>query len=343
MYRCTYPWTHFSLLPTRISPCCNLHIDHSAAIGTPADLLAAINAPDMVRLRQKLLDGETQGTPCEHCRIANTTLPASGPYARARAALRNKTAVLDYIVPVLAFFSSYKCNLRCIMCCSKGNHFSDQQTIHVDYSQLFDSITPNETALLVFCGGGEIFYTQSGRDILTAISRARHLDTVHKELTTNGLLLHNHRDLLSTIRNIEYNISIDGAGQDYENIRSGARWDSVRENVDLLCDIAQTKPDITIKVSCLIMRSSLHSILDLTAFCIKRALRMHLSYVQYEATEDLSAFTDDELGTLGRIISELQRLQPQHPTVLSKQTLDDIDAVLQTHLANRQNAGPCPR
>ena len=138
-----------------------------------------------------------------------------------------------------------ECNLKCRYC---GPHFSNQwaremeiklDTVHTNIDDYLDQLLTDDLDVLYFTGG-EPFISRDHWNILQRLVDENKSKTVsliyNSNLTTLKFKQLDIFDLWSKFKSVYINASIDQKGALFENIRSGANWNTVEENLFKLRD-----------------------------------------------------------------------------------------------------------
>ncbi|WDP89743.1 MAG: hypothetical protein HUN04_08480 [Desulfobacter sp.] len=114
--------------------------------------------------------------------------------------------------------------------------------------------------------GGEPLLTGEFGFALEYFSRHR-INTVILEVTTNGILLNQFFDSLErcNLRKMRFTISVDGVGRAYEEIRKGASWERLNENLALLSELVGGRAGWDVEIHSLVMRSTLSHMEDVVS------------------------------------------------------------------------------
>lgn len=271
-FTCVNPWSALRLqLNGGHAPCCVTSFCSTRLFPkSKEEMMRLFNSPEMVELREKLLKNDLRGTPCLHC-VGNVNFgkrdfshfDASSPHVQhAERAYREGHTVLDYTPLCLSFISNLSCNLQCVMCTQSRPSRNGVRSVYPmeNFIALLDSIDIDKVQEIAI-GGGETLWSAKGRDFLDYFAKRRPEKT-RLSLSTNGVLLHRHTEQLLSLPQVTLTISIEGVGDSYEYIRTGAKWKTISENV-LRLAMLRRHPGMRIQIASILMRSSLESVAKL--------------------------------------------------------------------------------
>lgn len=150
-----------------------------------------------------------------------------------------------------------ECNLKCRYC---GPHFSNQwaqemeiklDTVHTNIDEYLDQILTDDLNQLYFTGG-EPFISRDHWNILQRLINDNRSESVlllyNSNLTT---LKFKQLDIFSIWKKFKFvhvNASIDQQGDLFENIRSGAKWETVEQNLFKLRDTISVNVEIVVSI-----------------------------------------------------------------------------------------------
>jgi len=150
-----------------------------------------------------------------------------------------------------------ECNLKCRYC---GPHFSNQwaremelelDTVHTNIDDYLDHLLTDELEQLYFTGG-EPFISRDHWNILKRLvddNKSKSVSLLYNSnLTTLKFKQLDIFDLWSKFKSVHVNASIDQKGELFENIRSGANWNTVEENLLKLKNKVSLSVEIVISI-----------------------------------------------------------------------------------------------
>ncbi|MDD5020542.1 MAG: radical SAM protein [Endomicrobiaceae bacterium] len=155
------------------------------------------------------------------------------------------------------------CDLNCIMC-----YQNKEVEKNID-KKLVDIVLNNLQYLeKIVWQGGEVLILPYFKDILL---KTLQFPRIHQVITSNFQNV--SQDIIELIskNNIQLTISIDGAvKKTYENIRMGASFDKLKENLKKLNKyIVEYKSKMTLQINFLIMKNNYKEISDIVDFAYK--------------------------------------------------------------------------
>jgi|GEM_PF-1725012 len=333
--QCPAPWTSLILSAGTYGPCCLYRLENEAHLypRTEPELLAVFNSEKMKELRQRLVDGNVAGTPCEKCLVRSEEFNVvdlsdefreTPLFGKWKNAYTNKKVELDYVPLSMSMGTSPKCNLRCIMCVS-----NDQTTDTDIYNRDF---FPGDEfrALLDGCegvgrlsfSGGEPFLDKDFLKFLEGAIEEYEDCTFH--IVTNGFYLKKYMDLISRIKNLDLMVSIDGFEESYEKIRKGGTWAALNGNLLALKDVADTKNRWKVRVNSLVMKTSLPDLGRLIGYVASLGFSHQFSAIRGNLPEEnIFSFTrlfdeiPDWLSHMDKAVEAMQGVNKKQAKVLA--------------------------
>lgn len=146
---------------------------------------------------------------------------------------RNKDYSVKHSPDTVVLEVNNTCNLNCVMCQTQS---SKRQKGEMSV-ELFEKSASQVSSLGVKSVSihtiGEPFLAKNFRDILSCLRKNR----LKLVITTNGLLIHKHIDVIKAFPDVISRItfSIDGATKKtYENLRKGGSFDKLMSNLELV-------------------------------------------------------------------------------------------------------------
>ncbi|WP_029896175.1 radical SAM protein [Desulfohalovibrio reitneri] len=272
---CVAPWENIIVAENRYRPCCRIMAGvYRQPPSNEAELLEVFNSPFMRDLRRRLATGDVKGTACQSCIRAELHYPELADYSRLTAPLLRERveAVREAIAqgreemeqpPLnLALSLPGVCNIRCKMCTvhsdarrgkpRKGNVF-------VPHAKSLIASLQKRGIPMLTVAGGEPLFTPATLEIMDFAARELHPQTI-LSTTTNGKLLDKHMDLLRRFDHLDVNVSVDGHGQAYEEVRVGETWEHILANLRLLSQEAAERPGWRIATRTVLMRTTIPSL-----------------------------------------------------------------------------------
>ncbi|MCP4599580.1 MAG: radical SAM protein [Proteobacteria bacterium] len=279
--QCTEPWHVLHLGNNGIfRPCCNLVFESDITPSSKEDVSRIFNSLQMVYLRKQLSTNDIRNPVCQKC-LSGEILPGPTntkelgsiykdfPEAKAKVqgAMERGDAFLDYLPLKYGIAISYACNLKCIMCVQ--SYINDSRMFKrypiEGLIRALREIGGSNIAVLDVVGG-EPFNNKDGLELLDFCKDPMFKNT-KISVSTNGLNIDKHIDLIKDIEKISIAFSIEGTGPIYENIRIGSNWEKLADNYKMLWDLRKEKEGLTVfAVMSIIMRSSIPGLADLVEF-----------------------------------------------------------------------------
>lgn len=191
-----------------------------------------------------------------------------------------------------------KCNLRCIMCGVPHDNLNYSLT-DKEIDEIIE-IIPYLNVLTL--QGGEVFFDQRINKILDAARK----NNVCTKIITNGILL--NENIIEKLVNMNINliISIDSCNkQNYEQIRVGAKFDKLIDNINLLNEYkSKYKSNINLTLAMVVMKRNYKEIEDIIHFANKYNFsEITLSQIYGNLAGDQQNFFDFDVDL--NIIKEL--------------------------------------
>lgn len=153
---------------------------------------------------------------------------------------------------------TFKCNLKCIMCC---NGYDTEYELD---DQLYEYLVDNMKYLeRVIWKGGEVFLYKNFFKLFDLAAKYN----VKQTIITNGLLL--NKDIIEHIckNNVSLSVSIDAVDKElYEKIRVGGRFEKLIENLTILKNIREKNKNCNYSMITVLMTLNYNKILDFVNF-----------------------------------------------------------------------------
>jgi len=275
---CALPWysMHFHS-DGSFGSCCHLTFSNNSIPTTYSELMALWNSDNLIQLRKRLISGDTKDTKCSSCydRFFTTDHDIFGMvhdlprYSKHDEAFNKyysemnkqyKDGALHLELPPLEFyiFTSELCNLKCKMC----RQNKDFNEFPVDTIESLVHEIGWEKIDRFGWVGGETLLTKDALNLLDFVSNEDVKGTCIY-ITTNGILIDRYIDAIHKIDNLFLTVSIDGKEDIYENIRVNAKWDKLKQNLDLIKSYKKNHPNWRINFNSIVMKSTLHLLKDM--------------------------------------------------------------------------------
>ncbi|WP_206613190.1 MULTISPECIES: radical SAM protein [unclassified Pseudodesulfovibrio] len=271
---CLAPWMCLILSDAGYGPCCHHKfpakkqlIDQACA--NPENLIRLFNDENLMQLRSQLLNN-TPPRNCIACIKSGYNLglediikvtKKNGMLQEYTDAIRDgiaKGRKLDGLHPVTIHLSKdAPCNLRCTFCEGAPPAPQDADSAEASFRMLFNTMDTigwdrvNE----IYFAGGEPFFNPGLTRFLNSYDWSS-LNEVSIATVSNATLLHQHFDVLKTMDRFYIRLSLDATGETYAKLRRGASWNRVEKNIRELSEIKKTKPNWTVEIHSILMKST---------------------------------------------------------------------------------------
>jgi MoaA/NifB/PqqE/SkfB family radical SAM enzyme len=145
------------------------------------------------------------------------------------------------------------CNIRCIMCWQ--DHAKPRALTGRAFAEI-EAALPYVTSFLV-TGGEPTIFKEFWR--LVEMFKATAMPEAELQLLTHGQQLKSELHRFRGIRRVSFAVNIDGPTREsYEHIRSGAKWDSLNENLEALATERLSNPLWQFNTTFLLMKSNIN-------------------------------------------------------------------------------------
>jgi len=278
--QCWLPWRMFRIMSDGdITMCCS----NRSIIGNVArhPLSEIWNSENAIQFRSLIACGKYVEAGCATCSFWYTfnnylfDFPESEFPLTAVQAQNRKIQLNEFLSgntrlassPSMLFIQpSYLCNLNCVMCNQKHVHKEANGAAAVmpglmDYIEVLDPFIEN-----IILQGGEPLLVPEILEYLEKVALGEKNHSV--TLNTNGQLFHRHEGMLSKIRRLHINFSIDAGSQEiYESIRVGGDWGKLVQNVERAVDISnKANKEWSVNIQNLIMKSNIEYVNEMVKF-----------------------------------------------------------------------------
>lgn len=174
--------------------------------------------------------------------------------------IAQKKTVLATKIRSFTITLTNRCNLSCSMCVAKKIDWEMPKEV---IKEIIEHLPYLEH---IMWQGGEVFLFDDFADILEETKVYPHIKQL---ITTNGLLL--TEDLIAKLTlqpELVLTISVDGVTRDvYENIRRGAKFDRLIENINLINSMRKRgRSNLSLHLNVTVMRSNYHQLSDFIEF-----------------------------------------------------------------------------
>lgn len=287
----------------RVGPCCQIAADYLK----PASVI-----PDPDRFS----DLRTEHAPkaCEKCvRDENDGVASYRHFFNSqKKATTNNIAFLDVR-------NTNQCNLKCRYC---GPHFSNQWARELSKSNpltetelqpWYDHLLTSDLQVIYFTGG-EPMVSHHHWQILQQLIDAGLSQGVNLMYNTNlTQLRYKQIDIFSLwdrFKSVNIMASVDAVGDVFDNIRSGASWKDVDQNLQRLLQSA-SHSRIKLSLSCVLSILNIWHLETLLSYC--KASRLPVNFIMLDGPDYLALdVIPDQLKS--RALAVIDRCQELYPS-----------------------------
>ena len=252
---CAFPWFHQQTRPDGyVAPCC---IWYETVKGY--DHRTFFHGQFMQDLREQFKK-QIPHECCSHCEY-NEKLnnPSYRDYSFVLAEKLGVTFDEPKLISQEVNFSTL-CNLKCRMCSQERSSSWIADAVAMGEQPLgllrsgwqFEQELVKDTRNLIFIGGEPMMHQQDILDTLEKWFAEQNIDKSIISITTNMTIKINERflELLTMTKETNIICSIDAVGDLNEYIRSDSSWVDIEANMQVLADLKQLHPNLSIKVNC---------------------------------------------------------------------------------------------
>jgi MoaA/NifB/PqqE/SkfB family radical SAM enzyme len=281
----------------KISPCC--FIDHTYR----KDISEIANDP--------FADLRT-GTPpvaCNKCTVAEK----NNLQSYRTIFNQKKTPAAGY--QFVDIRNSNVCNLKC-RTCYPGN--SNQWAVELGHTipiqqqdiSKYKHVLISPSTNWIYYTGGEPFINAEHWNILKELIELGYSKnitlTYNSNLTTLKFKQINILDLWKEFKSVSVMASIDAVGEKFNYIRSGADWDSVKENIVLLESYQQENKNLTLEIACTVSILNIWFVKELLEYF--KGYNVNLTDVYYPDYLSLSAIPDSLKDQAFKCVDDIEKL-----------------------------------
>jgi len=195
-------------------------------------------------------------------------------FEKVKKAYRDGVITVDYPPPELYLSHCTTCNFKCKMC---GDFAKPRPPLNVERVKNLIKEIGWKRLDRFGTSGGETLFADDGKQLLNWLCETGMEGTCFY-LTTNGSLLNYYIDKLSNLENIFMTMSVDGAGEVYEHIRSFP-WERIKANMEAISAEAAKHEHWRININSIIMRSTLPTINELIRVATDLNISIWFSYL----------------------------------------------------------------
>lgn len=239
-FYCKAPWTALFLHPSGgVKCCCSGYADWGNI--KEENIEDILNKPIVKQLRQDIIGG-VENQYCHSCREQERLSSTS------QRSYFDKFTIPDYKLQDPNLFELYSldirwnnlCNLSCVYCNEQWSTTWEKikgipinpakRPYHENILNYIKENGKNVESIIV--AGGEPMMHKQNVQLLESLNE----DVDIGFITNLTIDLKNNQvyNILKTRKNVTWSISLEGSGDAFEFIRRGAKWDKMRENLDIL-------------------------------------------------------------------------------------------------------------
>ena len=286
---CSAPWTSLHLNAKKsFGPCCHIEYKMDMIPTDKKSIMNLFNSSEFIELRKKLISNNLEGSPCLNCIDMKYTQKAYQFYnaeieffgkenltkqKQIQEAYFKKFTIVDYAPIDLLFYTSEKCNLKCIFC---TQNIASEQFPLDEFNHLLDEYESSEIDLFSFVGG-ETLLNQDSLSMIESLNNNSKFSKSLVHIVTNGLLIKKHIELLKSIKNLILIISVDGIEASYEHVRVGGSWAEFEYNLNLILEAREINKNIKLLLRSCVMNSTLHDLNKMVQYAKEREIDLYFS------------------------------------------------------------------
>ena len=325
---CLAPWMCIIFSDAAFGPCCHHKfpvkkkaIDEACA--SPENLVRLFNDENILQLRAQLLAGDPPYN-CKACIKSGYNLGLDDIVKVTKRSGRLKAytdgilegiaqgRAMDDLHPVTLHLSKdAPCNLRCTFCEGAPPTPQDTDYAEASFRSLFDTLEAigwDEVAEIYFAGG-EPFFNPGLTRFLRSFDWSA-LDEVSIATVSNATLLDRHFDVLETMDRFYIRLSLDATGETYARLRRGASWDKVERNIRALSEINRRKPNWTVEIHSILMKSTIPYIKEMARIAHELGFDFSVNSIRGNyLDENIFFFKDllDDIDWQGELAQAMER------------------------------------
>tara|TARA_B100001750_G_scaffold247924_1_gene275654 strand:- start:334 stop:1410 length:1077 start_codon:yes stop_codon:yes gene_type:complete len=316
---CPLPWIHFhAWADKKIFPCC-IATEPLFKITDEQTYEDIVNHFKYVKLRKQFLNNEQPET-CWKCfdqeRAGNESLRQE--FLRQYGDQYTDKILVNPKLKYLDIRFSNKCNLACVTC---GPSFS--QNLYTPYKKMglyveepkiqINNLVPHIKPHLLdvesaYFAGGEPLITEQILEILQYWIDNNHTPfiTVCSNLTVNLANKNSPIELLKQFKHNHFLVSLDGTNEVNKNIRLGAKFKNICNNIEILKNF-----NFTVQISPTISTLNVHNIPKLYHYINSKfdfnEKNWLINLVQSPKMFSITTLTTEEKGKIKQIFSNLPK------------------------------------
>lgn len=255
---CAYPWRHITnRLDGTVSPCCEYKELITKSDGTPfnikVDSLEEIyNSEYMESLRNDFLNGIKRDI-CNGCWNLEEVGAKSKRIRHLEYLENNKlwdtnNPTRDKLPNEYQLSLNNSCNLKCRMCGPwySSSWLKEDKEHKIFYFNAFkNQVSSSDSRFIVDVEdwipyveeievlGGEPLYSSAWYKLLELIIEKGYNKNLRIKIVTNGTIFDKEviEKWIDKFKQVDISISIDGAGKVFEYLRTNAKWNEVKDNI----------------------------------------------------------------------------------------------------------------
>jgi MoaA/NifB/PqqE/SkfB family radical SAM enzyme len=335
-YLCSNPWTTaFVWGDGRVTHCCYSNI---GAVGNIRNqTLAEIwRGKKIDKVRKRILKGKFPEAGCEYfCRVFR--------WNRYYGGLRDMPAIPeglgrleDYapdspgeFPPIIGIALDARCNLRCTHCLSSNDAPGLSGD---DIERIWEGIARAKIVRLV---NGEFSINPKALEILGRIAELPSPPRVF--LNTNGTVEPDkYLAIVDSIPSFHLKFSLEGLGEDYERVRTGAEWEIFEKHLMQAKGVFDAKEkegkDWKLFLNFCVMRSNFDKIPVILAYAVRHGCRLVLNTVNGMRHIDENMFMYEHVvppaETIAAVRTECLRILDSADYIFRDEFLGHLDYIL---------------
>lgn len=227
---------------------------------------------------------------------------------------------------VVRLDTNFLCNLKCRMCYFSNPEIVKKKTMDLSlFKKIAEDIFSRTRFLYMSCGS-EPFMT---RNFLEYVKLAKAYGIPYLSFVTNGTLL--NEEMISEIVDIGVNeviISLDGAqAKTFENIRRGANYDKVTENIRLFKEVKERKNKNLplIRLNYVLMKSNVNEIQEFFQIISQYNIdAVNFREIMYFDTDDKNFYSEEQIVDQEDIYNKVKKTIQENASLYNINTVVSI-------------------
>jgi len=161
----------------------------------------------------------------------------------------------------------FACNLSCTMCHQVPRRKELSRQVNADVLLKWKPYLKAAIDLTVI--GGEPFALKEAIKFIQSVIEDPEFEPVQLTICTNGTLLHRHMDLLAKKRKLQIAVSLDTIGTEFEQIRIGADWKQIEQNIfEFQATAKRLGYPWAVQAPCMLMKTNIPKLVDFAEWSI---------------------------------------------------------------------------